>query len=66
MIQFWDTGFRTFFSQSLDLKSSLKHNGTLTSVKGIIVEMMKSHFHHLTNDQISEDGGFMMIIAKKI
>ncbi len=66
MLQFWDTGFRPFFHYLMDVRNILKHNEMLLHAKGVFVEIMKNYLLKYAKNQISSEGAFSIIVAKKV
>ena len=65
MLQFWDTGFRPFFHYLMNLRNILRKNNMLLPVKKIWVEIIKNYFFRYTKNQISQNGAFAIIVAKR-
>ena len=65
-LKFWDTGFRAFFKDALNIKNQLKEKNLLLSVKPLIVDVMKSYFYRFVENPFSDKGGFAMVVAKKV
>ena len=65
-LKFWDTGFRAFFKQTLEMKNKLKERSLLLPVKELAVDFLKSYFSKLVEKQGKSKGSFCMIVAKKI
>ena len=65
MLQFWDTGFRPFFHYLMSLRNTLRKNDMLLPVKEIVGEIIKNYLFRYTKNQISQNGAFAIIVAKK-
>ena len=65
MVQLWDTGFRPFFHHLMGIRNTLIKNDMLLPVKEIVVEIIKNYFLKYTKNQISQNGAFAIIVAKK-
>ncbi len=66
LLQFWDVGFRPFFSHLYNFRQILKSSGIFVPVKELLVNLMKNSFYYLTYSQ--EDGRkdtFAIIAVKK-
>jgi SAM-dependent methyltransferase len=64
LISFWDTGFRPFFKNLIELKKQLKIENSLI-IRNIWVEIMKSYLHRLVETQ-KDNGGFSVVVMRKV
>ena len=65
-LKFWDTGFRPFFRQTLEMKNKMKEKGVLEPFKGVVVDTLKSYFYDYAKAPFKDKGSFSMIVARKI
>jgi peptidoglycan/xylan/chitin deacetylase (PgdA/CDA1 family)/SAM-dependent methyltransferase len=65
-LKLWDTGFRPFFRQTLEMKNKMKGKGILESFKGLVVDNLKSYFYDYAKDPFVDKGSFSMIVARKV
>lgn len=66
VMQLWDTGFRPFFKQLMEIRNVLRKNNILLPVKAIGVEMLKQWLWQYVKNETSKNGAFSILIAKKI
>jgi len=66
VMQLWDTGFRPFFNQLIKTRNTLKKNDMLLPVKEIAIAVLKQWIFQYAKNEISKNGAFSIIIAKKI
>lgn len=68
LIQMWDTGFRPFFATFVKLRDALQQAGLLAEAKGVVVNILKSHFRPYAEIKplaASAPASFALMVARK-
>ena len=65
-LQFWDTGFRPFFSSLLEVRNVFRKNDVLLPIKEVWVEVLKKWLSDYSGNSTTREGAFSIIVAKKI
>ena len=65
-IQFWDTGFRPFFSHLASIRKILLENNLYAPAKKVFTEIIREYLFKFTKEQINQKGAFSIIVSKKI
>ena len=67
LLQFWDTGFRPYFSELMEFRKLLRYKEFLPEVKSLYVEILKNYFFNYVNKPLNLGQlGFALIVARKV
>ena len=64
-VQFWDTGFRPFFSHLASLRNALLENILYLPAKKVFMEIIREYIFKFAEGQINQKGAFAIITVKK-